>query len=275
MNYTLSVVIPNYNNAKFLPQCVESIVKQSYEDIVEILIVDDCSTDNSREVIQSLAETYPVVKPVLLEKNGKVSAARNAGLMRAVGEYITFVDADDFYYNQDKLKNEMELIRKYRETRIDVVAYSSIVRVSNDGSQVKLPGFSQKQYPQGSIYDTLVVDYKSTMVMRDYCIKTKLLRDIGGYDVNHSLFEDYELNLKVAQQYPFYFTGEYGTAYRNSINGLSRKPQKILIQTKNEIVKEQLKTNPWDKRVILTIKRGVVQSLKKIYYLLREVRKNL
>lgn len=269
MGYTLSVAIPNYNNSKFLPKCVESIVAQSYDNLIEILIVDDCSTDNSREVILALADQYPIVKPVLLEKNGRVSAARNAGLMAAMGEYITFVDADDYYYNPDKLKNEMELIRKYREMGKDVVSYSSIVQVSNDGTKISFPTFAQSKYPQGNIYNRLVIDMYSMMVMRDYCIKTEILRDIGGYDVNHSLFEDYELNLKIAQRIHFYYTGEYGTAYRNSVGGLSKKPCKVLVQTKNEIVKSQIKTNPLPKRISLTIKRGIVQTLKKVYNIIR------
>lgn len=269
MEYTLSVAIPNYNNAKYLPTCIESIVEQSYEKLIEVLVVDDCSTDNSHEVILSLAEKYPIVKPVFLEKNGKVSAARNAGLMAAAGEYITFVDADDYYYNPDKLKNEMDLIRKYHELGQDVAAYSSIVRVSNDGTRVTVPAFAAQMYPQGNIYETLIVDLRSTMVMRDYCIKTQILRDIGGYDVQHSLFEDYELNLKIAKRIQFYYTGECGTGYRDSVAGLSKKPRKVLVQTKNEIAKAQIKTNPFLKRVKLSIKRGTVQLLKKIYYLLR------
>ena len=193
-------------------------------------------------------------------------AARNAGMMVARGEYITFIDADDYYYNPDKLKNEMALIRKYREMGKDVVAYSSIVRISNDGTEVIPPTFAHSKYPQGKIYDTLIVDLRSMMVMRDYCIKTEILRDIGGYDVRHSLFEDYELNLKIAQRIHFYYTGEYGTAYRNSVDGLSKKPRNVLVQTKNEIVKAQIKTNPLPKRVSLIIKRGIIQTLKSIYY---------
>ena len=248
---------------------MESIVAQSYENIIEILIVDDCSTDNSREVILALAEQYPVVKPVFLEKNGRVSAARNAGMMAAAGEYITFVDADDYYYNPDKLKNEMELIRKYREAGKDVATYSSVVRVSNDGTRIMFPKIPQSKYLQGNVYDRLIMDARSGIIMRDYCIKTEILRDIGGYDVNHSLFEDYELNLKIAQRIHFYYTGEYGTAYRNSLAGLSKKPRKVLVQTKNEIVKAQIKTNPLPKRVSLIIKRGIVQAMKKVYNILK------
>ena len=162
MTKSLSVVIPHYNNGRFIRQCVESVVRQTYEGLCEIIVVDDCSTDHSRDVILALAKEHAIVRPIFLEKNGGVSAARNAGLLAAIGEYITFVDADDYYYNQDKLKNEMELIQNYLEQGKDVVSYSSIVRVSNDGMKVSFPTFAQAQYPQGNIYKTLIIDTSNT-----------------------------------------------------------------------------------------------------------------
>ena len=68
MIYSLSVVIPNYNNSKFLSKCIESIIEQSYEGLLEIIIVDDCSTDNSKEIIENYARQYNKIKPVFLEK---------------------------------------------------------------------------------------------------------------------------------------------------------------------------------------------------------------
>ena len=60
VNGSLSVVIPNYNNSRFITQCVESIINQTYPRIIEIIIVDDCSTDDSRKVITKLSETYVI-----------------------------------------------------------------------------------------------------------------------------------------------------------------------------------------------------------------------
>ncbi len=267
MGYTLSVVIPNYNNSRFLPLCVENIVNQTYEEILEIIIVDDCSTDSSQEVISNLVEIYPLIKPIFLEKNGKVSAARNTGLMAAKGEYITFVDADDFYYNSNKLKNEMELIKEYRSKGKDIVSYSSIVRISNDGSNVRLPTIRKSDYLIGNIYDAMIIDFKSSLIMRDYCLKTDILRDIGGYVPEHTLFEDYELILKIAKKTEFYYTGETGTAYRDSVNGLSKnRPPKESRSIKNKIAVAQIKTEPAWTRLRLMFTRGLIQIMKKIYF---------
>ncbi len=270
MDFTLSVVIPNYNNSKFLPTCLESIVHQTYDDLLEVIVVDDCSTDHSREVITAYAEKYPVIRPIFLEKNGKVSAARNTGLCAAKGEYITFVDADDSYYNKDKLKNEMELIKQYHAEGKDIVAYSSIVWMSNDGQEITLPTIKESKYLIGDIYEKMIVDLKASLIMRDYCLRTDILKEFGGYEPTHTLFEDYEVVLKIAKHHEFYYTGEHGTAYRNSVNGLSKKSPKYSRAVKNEIAVAQIKTEPFGRRTKLRIKRGVIQGLKKIYFFLKE-----
>ena len=269
MSFTLSVVIPNYNNGKYISQCLDSILSQSYKEVVEIIIVDDCSSDNSKEILGQYEKKYPVIRPIFLEKNGKVSAARNKGLSIAKGEYITFIDADDCYYNKDKLKNEMEIIKKFSEKGKDVIAYSSIVSMSNSGENYKFPNYDVEKYLTGDIYSDLVVDLKSGLAMRDYCIKTSILKEIGGYNVNNSLFEDFELILKIAKKYEFYFTKEYGTAYRDSINGLSKKPSDQLRKAKNKIIKESLKDIPMSKKIGTILKRAMVQLLKQVYYIIR------
>ncbi len=271
MAYTLSVVIPNYNNSRFLPFCVESIVNQSYDDILEIIIVDDCSTDNSREIILELVAKYPVVNPVFLDVNGKVSAARNVGLKIAKGEYITFVDADDSYYNIDKLKNEMALIKNYRDKGKDIVAYSSIVWMSNDGRDVCVPTIAESKYLIGNIYDSIIIDFKSSLNMRDYCVKTSILREIGGYIPEHTLFEDYELILKIAKKYEFYYTGDTGTAYRNSINGLSKaKSAQESRKSKSKIAVAQIMTEPFWNRMRLMIMHKSANFVKNIYFFIKE-----
>lgn len=85
----ISVVIPAYNAGDYIAQCIESLLCQSYKNL-EIIVVDDGSTDNTAQIVQP----YPEVK-YLYQPNSGVSAARNKGLDAALGEYIHFVDADD------------------------------------------------------------------------------------------------------------------------------------------------------------------------------------
>lgn len=89
----ISVIVPVHNGQEFLESCVDSIIRQTYPAI-QIIIVDDGSTDNTPAVCQKICETYETTKLITMEDLG-VSAARNRGIDAADGEYITFVDADD------------------------------------------------------------------------------------------------------------------------------------------------------------------------------------
>ncbi|MGI0531644.1 glycosyltransferase [Bacillus pfraonensis] len=90
----LSVVITNYNKEQYLVQCLQSVINQTLKDI-EIIVVDDGSTDNSIEALQYYEKQHKHLT-VYTQKNAGVSVARNVGLQHAKGEYVTFLDADDY-----------------------------------------------------------------------------------------------------------------------------------------------------------------------------------
>ena len=89
----ISIVVPVYNAEKYLPECIESIINQTYENI-EILLIDDGSKDNSGKICDEYSSKDKRIK-VIHKANGGVSSARNTGLDNARGKYVTFVDSDD------------------------------------------------------------------------------------------------------------------------------------------------------------------------------------
>lgn len=91
---SVSVIIPIYNASEYISKCIESIKESDYPDI-EVLLVNDGSSDNSLDICRSLEKNYSWIK-VLDKPNGGVSTARNAGLIKAKGDYVTFVDVDDY-----------------------------------------------------------------------------------------------------------------------------------------------------------------------------------
>lgn len=125
MDKKLSVIIPVYNTSKYIEKCLNSIVNQTMNDI-EIIIVNDGSTDNSEEVIQKwINENQDKIEIKYFKKeNGGLSSARNFGVNQATGQYITFVDSDDYldiniYKNLEKyMDNNIELI-KYKMCTVD------------------------------------------------------------------------------------------------------------------------------------------------------------
>ncbi|WP_225049226.1 glycosyltransferase family 2 protein [Lacticaseibacillus kribbianus] len=95
MQPKVSVIVPIYNIAPYLDRCLTSLVAQDYPAL-ELILVDDCSTDDSKGVIARFAAQEPRIRPLFIEKNGGVSAARNAALDVATGTYVGFADGDDW-----------------------------------------------------------------------------------------------------------------------------------------------------------------------------------
>lgn len=112
---TVSVIVPVFNSKKYLAQCIESILCQSFRDI-ELILVDDGSDDGSGEMCEHYAAEDSRVK-VLHQENSGVSQARNLGLSAAVGDYVIFADSDDFWCDDNGLE---VLVREARKTDADV-----------------------------------------------------------------------------------------------------------------------------------------------------------
>lgn len=105
----VSVIVPVYNAEVFLKDTIESAINQSYKNL-EIILVDDMSTDDSRKVIKYYEEKYENVKSIFLEKNSGVAKARNIGIKNSKGRYIAFLDSDDVW-DKDKIKKQVEFMK--------------------------------------------------------------------------------------------------------------------------------------------------------------------
>ena len=132
----LSVIIPVYNVERYLEQCVESLYYQELnEDTFEILLIDDGSKDSSLEVANQLAQQYTNIRVFHQENQGQ-AAARNKGIDEARGEYLMFVDSDD-YLQSDQLVNLLDIL--YRES-LDAIIYNLQIEQKNgDISIHKIP----------------------------------------------------------------------------------------------------------------------------------------
>ena len=116
---TISVVIPVYNGEKYIEQAIKSVVHQPYKNI-EIICVDDGSTDKSVEIVSEIVKTINNIK-LIKKNNGGVGSARNAGLDAATGDYVAFLDQDDVWLNT----LTPELVASIEKEKCDMVAFSS------------------------------------------------------------------------------------------------------------------------------------------------------
>jgi glycosyltransferase involved in cell wall biosynthesis len=125
-NSLISVIIPAYNCSKLIPNAIESVLGQTYSNL-ELIVVDDGSTDNTAEIILNY-KNYNNNMKYIYQNNGGVSKARNTGIKQSVGEYIAFLDADDIW-DKNKLEIQMKVINNCKN--IDMI-FSSFKNTKNN-----------------------------------------------------------------------------------------------------------------------------------------------
>ena len=248
----LSVIIPNYNNEKYIEQCIRSVLTQTY-DSFKIIVIDDCSTDGSREILEKIEKKEPLVTVVFLEINGGVSNARNIGIQYADTPYITCLDGDDFYFEPRKLEREMKLLLKYKEEGLDILAYSLVVRVDDAGKIVSYPYYDAKKFYEGNVRLQLLSAVTEENFPRDYCVSRDIVQMVGAYSYPKNYYEDYDLLVRLSEKIPFYCTKTNGTAYRFTPAGLSKRPKEDRHRTMHDIRVRNRRGLPFYELVVVQV----------------------
>lgn len=172
----VSILLSIYNVEKYLEECLDSILKQSYKNI-EIVCVNNGSPDNCAEILKKYAQKDKRIKIVTLKENRKLCGGRNAGLDNATGEFICFVDPDD-WIEEDHIKSMVDAI--------------------------------QKKDPDGKVYN-LVINSNAFNYMKD--LKTESINILYDYyrEEGNYTIEDYNTNVKIETDIPM-----WGRLYRKS-----------------------------------------------------------
>lgn len=184
----VSVVIPTYNHAHFLRRALESVLGQSYKNW-EAVIVNNYSKDNTEEVISLFNE--PRFRLINFSNNGVIAASRNEGIRQARGEFIAFLDSDDFWF-PNKLEKCVEIIN---QTSADVITHH-LVKNTNG----KLGGILKNGPVKFLNYKSLLFEgnclTNSSVVVRESCLDS-----LGGLNESREIItaEDYDLWLRLAQ----------------------------------------------------------------------------
>lgn len=168
----VSVVIPTYNQARYLPQAIESVLSQSYTDL-EVIVVNDGSTDDTNEVISSYKDDRLLV---VNQSNRGRPAARNTGLASASGSFICFLDSDDAYC-PDKLEAQIEHFNGNPQL---AVSYGGNIVIDPDGNRF---WFSSAE-PHVELKDLLL---GFPFNINDVMIRREWIERLGGFDDSHRL----------------------------------------------------------------------------------------
>ena len=213
----VSVIIPAFNADNFIAKTLESVLSQTYQNI-EVLVVDDGSTDTTAEIVQSFAQKDSRVS-LFHQPNAGVAVARNLAIEKSKGEYIAPIDADDIWYPQN-LEKQVKCLTSSAPS-VGVV-YSWSVDINEKDL---LTGGFYNSTIEGEVYTALVYKYfignASSSLIRRVCFAK-----VGGYNGKLKLenaqgCEDWELHLRIAEHYQFKVVPEYLVGYRQIASSMS------------------------------------------------------
>ncbi|MDT8392109.1 MAG: glycosyltransferase [Lentisphaeria bacterium] len=246
----VSVVIPTYNRATVLPRAIRSVLSQDHPDF-EVIVVDDCSTDNTREVVAQFSDSR--LRFVEHEKNKGAGAARNTGIRAAKGELIAFQDSDDEWLDGKLSRQVAALIAAGDDC---VCVYCTLINYGRDSNAILggrrvvcVPGpeFGMQQL-EGDLSDVLLSG--SLVSTQTMLCKKKDLERVGGFDERLSNLIDWDLCLRLSEIGSFCFVDIplVNTYTQNdSISSLSRKLPYSQLRILNKLKRrdpERYETNP-------------------------------
>lgn len=210
----VSIIVPNYNCEKFIEETVNSVINQTYGNW-ELLIVDDCSTDNSVEIIRKFCALDERIKLFVNEKNSGAAASRNRAMREATGKWIAFLDSDDLWL-PEKLERQLAFMTEngYK------FSYTAYEHIDENSSPLNIKVVGPKKLTKRKMFRycypgclTVMYDSSETGVVQ-------IPDEIANGE------NDYAIWLKVAKYYPCYYLGEILSQYRVRGNSLSHKSKK-------------------------------------------------
>lgn len=211
--------MPTYNGARrgFLLQAMESVLTQKYHNL-ELLVIDDGSTDGTAELCKSLRN--PRIRYIYQENSG-VSVARNNGIKQALGEYVCFLDDDDIWL-PDKLSTQINFVTNLGDPNLGL-CYTALEIITKDGVRT---GTVQSHHAYGNVFEELLcenlVDCTSSVL-----VPRGIFDKIGFFKPHLSYAEDYDLWLRIAKKYNIYSINKPLVLYRVHGDKLSAGLEKI------------------------------------------------
>ena len=291
-NPLISVIVPVYNVEEYLKKCVDSIINQTYKNL-EIILVDDGSTDNSSLICDTYAEKYEQIK-VIHKKNGGLSDARNVGIDLAKGEYLTFIDSDDwikegfieYLYNLNLSNNTMIAVAPYivvtnskqincgngyrnavleQKEALKRILLDQGYTVSSCSKLYHRSLFDNIKYPVGKIFEDTATTYKLFLKCESisfgsnggyYYYKRDNSIINSGYNSKQLLFITYtdEMGEKILKKYPDLYEAVESKRLDARFSILRRL---VLIKKPND---SEIETKDEIKTFILSRKKNIISG---------------
>ena len=215
----VSVIIPTYNSSRTIRETLQSVFSQTYSDF-EILLINDGSTDNLMEVLKCFQDSR---LQILNYENGGLSVARNRGIDRASGEYLTFLDADDLW-SPDKLESHVNALDNAQKTNPKAGVVYSWSYLLDDESNTYYISHSLRD--EGNVLTkilegNLVANGSNPMITRE------AIDSVGYFDSDFQGASDWEYWIRLAQQWDYILIPLRQVFYRQSCTSMSSNVDKM------------------------------------------------
>ena len=211
---TIGVCIPTYNQVRYIRDCVESVINQTYPPS-QIVICDDASTDGTREIVREYERNYPgLVEAIYQPRNVGVAANINAGHRLVSQDYISSIASDDIWH-PDKLRLEIERLQSAPEARW---VYSGVARINEAGERFQAL-IKEDTGREGNLLFSVLAHRIS---VRNYLAELSLNREVGFVDEQLALGEDWDYKIRLSAIAPIVWVPETTVYYRRHEESLSR-----------------------------------------------------
>ena len=236
-----SAIIPVYNKEKFIENTIKSVLQQSFSDF-ELILVDDGSTDNSKIKIENFSDSRITI---YTKENGGASSARNFGLEKAKANYITFLDADDYWY-PDFLQEMASSIEEFPNHKI----FSAAIEVESE--KVVFPSqYSINKSNEREIVNYFVASMKTTIICTSCAVFDKsVFEKVGHFDTEIKSGQDTDMWIRIGLEFPVVFSWKILARYVYDPNSLSRKKEYLNKKFNFSKFESLEKNNPNLKRFI-------------------------
>ncbi|MCR4337151.1 MAG: glycosyltransferase [Candidatus Omnitrophica bacterium] len=227
----VSIITPTFNQAKFLPETMDSVLQQTFQDF-EHIIIDDGSTDNTRRIVEEYQKKYPSKIKYIAQKNAGPACARNRGIEEAKGEYIAFLDSDDLWA-PTRLEEGVKILDAQPTI---VLVHGEIIRIDEDGKILKKLNRNPAGL-SGHIFKSLLLR-KAHIACLTVLARRDSLIEVGGFDEKiGNVAEDRDLWLRMTKNYPVTFVQKHLGSYRVRTNSLSSSIEKTISGNQKAIEK--------------------------------------
>lgn len=228
-NPLVSVIVPSYNGEGYIAETLKSIDEQTYNPL-EIIVVDDCSTDGTISEIKSI-DIGRSINLIRHSQNEGIASTRNTGVEAATGEYLSILDQDDLWKPQ-KLEKQINIM----ESDSDIgICFTNITHVDEDGLVLWKQNFNMDLYSMSG-YEVAKLVFNgypnSGIPQTSELIRSKVFEDCGYYNDDLFGMNDTEFLLRVVQHYSAYVIKENLTVKRQHEQNASRDRQKIINDAK-------------------------------------------